>query len=395
MKSHLCFIFAACLHLLMISARGQGLQATTDPSYGLGATNASMLGTVRSDAAAVPVSFEFGYTTAYGSTLSANPPTLQTTGSAQQVYLSIGLLLPQTTYHYRLRAGTAVGADRTFTTGAFDANLANAVDAPQLNWDSYGTYGGWQRQTATSFDGSDAARSAAIPHGQSTSIQTLITGPGTISFRWRISSQLNHDYLQLVVNGSLQGSISGETAWEQKIFSVPAGRYLFTWYYSKDQSGVAGSDAAWLDTVVWTPTPGAAAWNQWRSAAFTAAQLNDANISGPDADPDRDGLTNLAEALFGTGPLTATPGRLSPIIMGNGLYVAWLQPLGSNGITPVPEWSPDGQTWLTSGQSAPGISARTITVTLGRGSGTDPLTARLDSTGLPGAMLRLRCSVIP
>lgn len=378
-----------------VYAEGVALEATTGDSYAVGATNASLLGTVLSEEAAVPVTFEFGLTTSYGSTLSATPPTVQTSGSAQQVYLSMALLLPQTTYHYRVRAGTAAGADRTFTTGAVSATLADAVDAPQLNWDTYSAIAGWQRQTVTSFDGSDAARSGAIPHGQSTSVQTLIMGPGTISFRWKVSSELNHDFLQLYVNGSLQGSISGETAWEQKIFNVPAGRYLFTWFYGKDQSGVAGSDAAWLDTVVWTPTSGVAAWNQWRTAQFTAAQLNDAGISGPGADPDRDGLTNLEEAFFGTPPSSATPARLSPARMGDALYVSWQEPLGDHGITAVPEWSPNGQTWLTSGQSAPGISARTITVTLGSGSGTHPVTARLDATGQPRAMLRLRCSVIP
>ena len=104
-----------------------------------------------------------------------------------------------------------------------------------------------------------------------------------LGFRWKVSSELNHDYLLLAVNGSLQRNISGETAWEQLTYDVPAGRYLFTWFYTKDASGTAGSDAGWLDTVVWTPTPGTAAWNAWRTAQFTAAQLNDANSSGPTA----------------------------------------------------------------------------------------------------------------
>lgn len=378
-----------------VFSEGGALQAVTGGNYAVGATNASMLGTVLSDAASEPVTFEFGLTTAYGASFSANPATLQTTGTAQQVYLSLGLLLPQTTYHYRVRAGTAVGADRTFTTGAFDAGLADAVDAPQVNWDTYGTYGGWQRQTAMSFDGTDAARSAAIPHGQFTSMQAIMTGPGTISFRWKVSSQANRDYLFFYANNLPQANISGEVAWEQKTFNVPAGRWLFAWLYAKDQSGTAGSDAAWVDTVEWTPAPGATPWNQWRTAQFTAAQLNDANVSGPNADPDRDGLTNLAEAFFGTTPLIANAGQLTPSKTGNALYVNWQEPITGNGIMAVPEWSPNGQTWLKSGESAAGIPARTIPVTLGSGSGANPLTVRLDATGQPRAMLRLRFSIIP
>ena len=56
--------------------------------------------------------------------------------------------------------------------------------------------------------------------------------------------------------------------------------------------------------------------------------------------------------------------------MDHALYVGWLEPITANGVTAVPEWSPDGQTWLASGQSAPGISARTITVTVGTGTNT-------------------------
>ncbi len=381
---------------VIVYAEGVTLQATTGDSYALAATNASMLGTVLSEAGAVPVTFEYGLTTAYGQSLAANPGSLQTSGTAQQVYLSVAYLLPQTTYHYRVRAGSAVGGDRTFTTLAFNTDLANAVDAPQLNWDTYSSYGVWQRQTTTSFDGSDAARSGAIPHGQNTVIHTFITGPGSFSFRWKVSSELNRDYLLLAVNGNLQRNISGETAWEQVTYDIPAGRYIFTWFYSKDASGTAGCDAGWLDTVVWTPASGTAAWNAWRTAQFNAAQLNDVNISGPTADHDRDGLTNLAEAFFGSAPLSVTSGPLTPQRLGSALYVSWQEPNSANGVSAVPEWSPDGQTWLTSGQSAPGIAARTITVTFAPAAATNfTFTARLDATGQPRALLRLRFRIIP
>jgi hypothetical protein len=375
---------------------GGPLQAVTGGSYALGATNASMLGTVLSDGTATPVSFEYGVTPAYGTTLTATPATVQTTGTAQQVSLSIGLLLPQTTYHYRVRAGSIVGENRTFTTAPYDAAIADAVDAPPLQWDTYGTFGGWSRDTATSSDGSDAARSAAIPNNQFTSLQTIITGPGTLSFRWKTSCQHDRDYLLLYVNGALQANLTGETAWEPVEFNVPAGRYLFSWIYSKDGGGVSGSDAGWVDTVVWTPAPGTLAWNAWRAAQFTPAQLNDTSLSGPGADPDRDGLTNLEEAFFGTTPFTGNPGRLTPGHIGEALLLTWDEPLSGNGIAAVPEWSPDGQTWLASGQSAPGIPDRHVTVALtGSSTTASRLTARLDAAGLPRALIRLRCAVSP
>lgn len=47
-------------------------------------------------------------------------------------------------------------------------------------------------------------------------------------------------------------------------------------------------------------------YDRWRFTAFSASQNADPAISGPDADPDQDGLNNLAESIFGGAPLSAS-----------------------------------------------------------------------------------------
>ena len=50
--------------------------------------------------------------------------------------------------------------------------------------------------------------------------------------------------------------------------------------------------------LLWTA---ASAWQQWQAMNFGTSWSN-ATLAGPTADPDRDGLTNEAERIFGTDP---------------------------------------------------------------------------------------------
>jgi hypothetical protein len=82
---------------------------TTGPASGVSATGATLTGSVDESAS---VWFEYGTTTTYG---LATPR--QDVG-AGAVQATITGLSAETTYHYRLRTDTELGADRTFTTTA-------------------------------------------------------------------------------------------------------------------------------------------------------------------------------------------------------------------------------------------------------------------------------------
>ena len=55
-------------------------------------------------------------------------------------------------------------------------------------------------------------------------------------------------------------------------------------------------------------------WAGWRAKVFNPAQLADSAISGPNRDPDADGMANLEEFALGGHPLVASiaPGRVIP-----------------------------------------------------------------------------------
>ena len=93
--------------------------AVTDPATSVGATSATLNGTVNPNGASTTVVFEYGIDTNYGSTVTAIQSPLSGS-TAQPVSANIPGLMPGTTYHYRIMAtnseGTSNGADQGFTT---------------------------------------------------------------------------------------------------------------------------------------------------------------------------------------------------------------------------------------------------------------------------------------
>ena len=66
----------------------------------------------------------------------------------------------------------------------------------------------WFAQSATTHDGFEAAQSGVIAHSQTSSVQTSVTGAGTISFWWNVSSQSGGDYLRFHLDGIEQAAPS-------------------------------------------------------------------------------------------------------------------------------------------------------------------------------------------
>jgi hypothetical protein len=71
--------------------------------------------------------------------------------------------------------------------------------------------------------------------------------------------------------------------------------------------------ASWNPTLEWGGSPASlvvpVTFATWLDAHFSAASLADPLISGPDADPDQDGLSNLVEFLMGSVPDNAASGN--------------------------------------------------------------------------------------
>lgn len=196
-------------------------------------------------------------------------------------------------------------------TAVFSTTLGRALETPvSQEWATSGS-GAWFGQYEHSNDGTDAASSPPLGSGGTASMSTTVTGPGTMGFRWKVSSRLSSHVLAVLIDGVVQpGAISGTTMtnWAEVTLAIPAGSHTVTWRYSKGTGSAQGLDRGWVDQVTYTgfpvDSPSYAAWNESR---FTLAELANPLISGPDADPDADGIANVLEAALGLAPKSADP----------------------------------------------------------------------------------------
>jgi uncharacterized repeat protein (TIGR02543 family) len=134
----------------------------------------------------------------------------------------------------------------------------------------------WRGQTAVSHDGADAARSGKIGDNQASWMQTAVTGPGTVSFWWKVSCEGApdnphwYDYMDFRVDGVRKARIKGSKGgWTKVTVEVAGGgRHVLRWTYRKDWLVSIGSDCGWVDQVQWKASKAAPAG---KTAAKTAA----------------------------------------------------------------------------------------------------------------------------
>lgn len=122
----------------------------------------------------------------------------------------------------------------------------------------------WYEQDSNTHDNVSAIQSGALADGSNSWVETSLTGPGKLSFWWKVScagpggagvtDNTTYDRLWFALDDTIRYEISGETDWRQQACDIPFGAHTVRWGYSKDGSGSAGADAGWIDEVGWTPS---------------------------------------------------------------------------------------------------------------------------------------------
>jgi Leucine-rich repeat (LRR) protein len=132
-----------------------------------------------------------------------------------------------------------------------------------LSWATWGD-ALWFSQTNVTASPA-AAESGPLSDGQSSWLQTTVTGPGRLTFSWKVSSQTNSDWLSFLINNTTQNAISGEVDWSQQVVYLDAGTQMLDWAYTKDPANSSGADAGWVADVTFQP----GSWLQLAGAPVT------------------------------------------------------------------------------------------------------------------------------
>ena len=133
-----------------------------------------------------------------------------------------------------------------FIRQALEQNAADSwiiSDIAGPNW--YALYGG-----APGAINGTATVSGRIGDNQTSTLHTGVKNCSGATFRWKVSSEPNYDFLMVYVDGQAKGSISGFADWSTFNLSFPYGNHTISWQYFKDGSLQAGEDRGMVDQVI-------------------------------------------------------------------------------------------------------------------------------------------------
>lgn len=138
-------------------------------------------------------------------------------------------------------------------------------------------------------------------------------------------------------------------------------------------------------TLTPAPTGGQAGFAVWQSLSF-GSDVDDPSISGPDASPAGDGVSNLVKYALGLDPLTPLAGTpLTTPLAGNGrLAIVYTRATAATDASCVVEWSDDLVHWSTSGINEE---------ILGEADGIRRIRASVDAAPAAARFLRLHISL--
>lgn len=157
------------------------------------------------------------------------------------------------------------GVKSSYVTAAItkkSLTLAEAAGDPNLTFTTGGDVE-WIPNGDHSASTGYSVRSGTISDDETSWIEVVVNGAGTLAFQSKSSCEFDPDgtctwdHLEVIVDDEdemIDLRIDGNTPWTRKeIQFTSSGSHTICWVYVKDESGSDGEDCVWLSGVTWMP----------------------------------------------------------------------------------------------------------------------------------------------
>ena len=253
-----------------------------------------------------------------------------------------------------LEASSAAGAVATLTVTAIDA-VSGAI-APTLSRASGSVFPlGTTTVTATATDAGGNWGSGTFQVTVRETTPPAITVPANLTFEATSTAGAVATFTVTAidaVSGTIAPTLSRASG---SVFPLGTTTVTAT---ATDAAGNTGSSTFNVTVVISLPPT----YALWKQASFTPAEQADPAISGANADPDGDGLSNLMEYAFGLDPKVADPAALPAVSMQNGaLTLTYTRLHDAGDLTYAVEASDDLISWSSGTGLAPATQELSVT----------------------------------
>lgn len=189
--------------------------------------------------------------------------------------------------------------------------------------------------------------SRTLATGQGTSFVVYATGAEPLAFRWQRFPAGGASWSNLSEGGNYSGTATSNLLLTGATPAMSGDQFRCEVY---NNVGLVVSNTATLTVV--------AGYATWRESEFTAGELSDANISGPNADPDHDGFANFMEYALGLEPKSVSTAGLPQVgTQGSDWVYTYTRPADSADVTYVVEVSVNLTDWGTAGVTHEQVSS--------------------------------------
>ncbi|MBI2513888.1 MAG: putative Ig domain-containing protein [Opitutae bacterium] len=241
---------------------------------------------------------------------------------------------------------TATNSPTSFTVGTLPSGLSYSTQTQQIT----GTPSAVGNSTVS------ITANNAVGTGPAFTLSIQIAAPTAPSISAQPASQTKNVGESVTFTVTASGTPSPTYQWKKgssDIDGATSSSYTInplTLGDAADYTVVVTNAGGSVTSDVATLTVNQVGFAAWQATNFTSGELSDANVSGPAADPDHDGVANLTEYALGTDPKAASTSGLPAITVSNGEWVfTYTRPADRSDLTYTVETSTNLSTWTTTG----------------------------------------------